>query len=55
MGSRVMHFVIAHEIIRKIPELDRDAFLIGAIAPDAVSPKGGSHFFKAAMKIIPGE
>lgn len=48
MGSRVMHFVIAHEIIRKIPDLDRDAFLIGAIAPDAVSPKGGSHFFQGS-------
>lgn len=45
MGSRVMHAMIANQIASRVAVQDRPAFLLGAIAPDAVSPKERSHFF----------
>jgi len=40
-----MHLIIANQIAEKIPIPNKEAFLIGGIAPDAVSPKELSHFF----------
>ncbi|GEN45047.1 zinc dependent phospholipase C family protein [Alkalibacillus haloalkaliphilus] len=45
MGSRIMHLVIANRILENIVVTDRTAFLLGGIAPDAVSPKEKSHFY----------
>jgi hypothetical protein len=46
MGSRVMHSIINNEISSRMKIEDRAAFLLGGIAPDAVSPKDLSHFYK---------
>ncbi|PKR76771.1 hydrolase [Halalkalibacillus sediminis] len=46
MGSRIMHLVIANRIAEQLSIEDRTAFLLGGIAPDAVSPKDLSHFFE---------
>ncbi|PGS53923.1 zinc dependent phospholipase C family protein [Bacillus sp. AFS041924] len=45
MGSRNMHLIIANQVAKKISISDKSSFLIGGIAPDAVSPKELSHFF----------
>ena len=45
MGSRIMHLVIANRIAERLSIEDKTAFLLGGIAPDAVSPKDLSHFF----------
>ncbi|WP_026909186.1 zinc dependent phospholipase C family protein [Paucisalibacillus globulus] len=45
MGSRIMHLIIANQIAEKINIQDKHAFFIGGVAPDAVYPKGKSHFF----------
>lgn len=46
MGSRLMHTIIAYEIASRLQIEDVGSFLLGAIAPDAVSPKDLSHFYK---------
>ena len=46
MGSRIMHLVIANRIAEQLSIEDKTTFLLGGIAPDAVSPKDLSHFFK---------
>jgi hypothetical protein len=40
-----MHLIIANQIAEKINIQDKHAFFIGGVAPDAVYPKGKSHFF----------
>ena len=45
MGSRIMHLIIANRIAESLSIEDRTQFLLGSIAPDAVSPKELSHFF----------
>lgn len=45
MGSRIMHLVIANQIAQNLSMKDRTSFLLGNIAPNAVSPKDVSHFF----------
>lgn len=39
MGSRIMHLMIANGIAEKLSIKDKTSFLIGGIAPDAVTPK----------------
>lgn len=46
MGSRVMHSIIANEIASRLKMEDRAAFLLGGVAPDVISPKDLSHFYK---------
>jgi len=50
MGSRIMHLIIANRIAECLSIEDRTAFLLGGIAPDAVSPKDLSHFFKGEVQ-----
>ena len=50
MGSRIMHLVIANKIAESLSIEDKTAFLLGGIAPDAVSPKDLSHFFKGEVQ-----
>ncbi|UNK17011.1 zinc dependent phospholipase C family protein [Paenibacillus sp. N3/727] len=50
MGSRIMHLVIANRITECLSIEDRTPFLLGSIAPDAVSPKDLSHFFKGEVQ-----
>jgi len=45
MGSRIMHSIIAYKIAESVSIPDKTSFLLGGIAPDAVSPKDVSHFF----------
>lgn len=45
MGSRVMHLLIANHIANHFSIQDKLPFLLGGVAPDAVSPKELSHFF----------
>lgn len=45
MGSRIMHVIIANRIAESLSIEDRTPFLLGSIAPDAVSTKNESHFF----------
>lgn len=49
MGSRIMHLVIANRIAECLSIEDRTLFLLGGIAPDAVSPKDFSHFYKGEV------
>ena len=50
MGSRIMHLVIANKIAEALSIEDKTSFLLGGIAPDAVSPKDLSHFFKGEVQ-----
>jgi hypothetical protein len=50
MGSRIMHLVIANRIAECLSIKDRTLFLLGSIAPDAVSTKDISHFFKGEVQ-----
>ncbi|WP_342601055.1 hydrolase [Psychrobacillus sp. FSL H8-0483] len=50
MGSRIMHLIIANRIAECLSIEDRTPFLLGGIAPDAVSPKDSSHFFKGEVQ-----
>lgn len=50
MGSRIMHLVIANRIAECLSIEDRTSFLLGGIAPDAVTPKEVSHFFKGNVQ-----
>jgi len=50
MGSRIMHLVIANRIAECLSIEDRTPFLLGSIAPDAVTPKEVSHFFKGNVQ-----
>ncbi|WP_097149538.1 zinc dependent phospholipase C family protein [Ureibacillus acetophenoni] len=45
MGSRIMHLIIANRIADRLSIENRTEFLLGGIAPDAVSPKDDSHFY----------
>ncbi|WP_217559381.1 zinc dependent phospholipase C family protein [Paenibacillus sp. GbtcB18] len=45
MGSRIMHLIIGYKIAKSLSIEDRTLFLLGSIAPDAVSTKDESHFF----------
>ncbi|WP_048823435.1 hypothetical protein [Bacillus sp. B-jedd] len=46
MGSRIMHGIIANLIAEQLNINDFPSFLLGGIAPDAVSPSEKSHFFR---------
>ncbi|WP_347550107.1 zinc dependent phospholipase C family protein [Pseudalkalibacillus hwajinpoensis] len=48
MGSRIMHLLIARRLSDQITITDKEAFLAGSIAPDAVSgeAKDRSHFYE---------
>lgn len=48
MGSRIMHLIIANKIADQLSITDKNSFLLGGIAPDAVSSKETSHFFKGS-------
>lgn len=50
MGSRIMHLVIANKIAERLSIEDKTTFLLGGIAPDAVSPKDLSHFYKGEVQ-----
>ncbi|WDH95427.1 zinc dependent phospholipase C family protein [Paenibacillus urinalis] len=50
MGSRIMHLIIANRIAESLSMEDRTLFLLGSLAPDAVSPKESSHFFKGEVQ-----
>lgn len=41
-----MHLIIANRIAERLSIEDKATFLLGGIAPDAVSPKDLSHFYK---------
>ncbi|RXJ04306.1 hydrolase [Anaerobacillus alkaliphilus] len=45
MGSRIMHAIIANRIVDILSIDDRTSFLLGSLAPDAVSTKDISHFY----------
>jgi hypothetical protein len=45
-----MHLIIANRIAEEIYIQDKNSFLLGGIAPDAVSPKDASHFFKGDVR-----
>ncbi|RLQ89985.1 hydrolase [Falsibacillus albus] len=45
MGSRIMHLIIGNKIAQSLSIEDKSSFLLGSIAPDAVSNKNASHFF----------
>ncbi|QOS77650.1 zinc dependent phospholipase C family protein [Paenibacillus sp. JNUCC31] len=50
MGSRIMHLVIANRIADSLSIKDKIPFLLGSIAPDAVSSKDSSHFFAGEVQ-----
>lgn len=46
LGSRIMHLIIANRIADSLSIKEKNNFLIGGIAPDAVNSKELSHFFR---------
>lgn len=50
MGSRIMHLIIANRIAESLSIEERTSFLVGSVAPDAVSTKNESHFFKGEVQ-----
>lgn len=48
MGSRIMHAIIGYKIAESLAIVDQTSFLLGSVAPDAVSSfeeKNLSHFY----------
>lgn len=45
VGSGIMHVIIDNKIAERLSMENRTPFLVGSIAPDAVSTKNESHFF----------
>jgi len=41
MGSHLMHLVIANEVLAHLTDVDRTAFLLGNLAPDATTSRKG--------------
>jgi len=50
MGSRIMHLIVANRISECLSIVDKTPFLLGNIAPDAVTTKNSSHFFAGAIQ-----
>ncbi|MFF2888349.1 zinc dependent phospholipase C family protein [Paenibacillus sp. NPDC057967] len=50
MGSRLMHAIIANRMADALQIQDKPSFLLGSLAPDAVSPKDASHFFTGDIR-----
>lgn len=53
MGSRIMHLIIADQVSKKLSIENKQTFLIGGIAPDAVltrESKMESHFFEGSLE-----
>lgn len=50
MGSRIMHAIIAYRIADTLQIQDKPSFLLGSVAPDAVSTKDTSHFFTGDIR-----
>jgi hypothetical protein len=49
MGSRIMHLIIANQTAGKLSITDKHSFLLGGVAPDAVSNKDLSHFYSGSV------
>lgn len=52
MGSRMMHLIIAEHVSEKLKLKNKHMFLLGGIAPDAVSAvetKAASHYFGGSL------
>lgn len=45
MGSHLMHLVIANEVLAHLTDVDRTAFLLGNLAPDATTSKQNTHYY----------
>ena len=43
MASRMLHFVMASELLQELGIKDRNRFLVGALLPDASSHPDGSY------------
>lgn len=54
MGSRIMHLIVANRIADSLSIVDKTPFLLGNIAPDAVTTKDSSHFLLVKFRIIQG-
>ncbi|WP_068775009.1 zinc dependent phospholipase C family protein [Paenibacillus sp. FJAT-26967] len=50
MGSRIMHLIIANRIAESLSIENKTSLLLGSVAPDAVSTKNESHFFKGTAQ-----
>ncbi|WP_413377683.1 hypothetical protein [Paenibacillus taichungensis] len=50
MGSRIMHLIVANRIADSLSIVDKTSFLLGNIAPDAVTTKDSSHFFAGEIQ-----
>ncbi len=45
MGSHLMHLVIGNEVSAHLTDVDRTAFLLGNLAPDATTSKQNTHYY----------
>lgn len=45
MGSHLMHLVIGNEVLAHLTDVDRTAFLLGNLAPDATTSKQNTHYY----------
>ncbi|VWX37659.1 zinc dependent phospholipase C family protein [Exiguobacterium oxidotolerans] len=49
MGSRMMHYVLAQQLSTRFPELNRNRFILGGIAPDAhLQDKERAHYYRGS-------
>jgi hypothetical protein len=51
VGSRIMHVIIANKIANRLSIEDRTHFLLGSIAPDAVTTKNESHRSRGGQNV----
>ena len=53
MASRMLHYVMARELLQELEVKDKNRFLVGALLPDASSHKDGSydvaHFYEEVV------
>lgn len=56
MASRMLHYVVALELLQKLKIKDKNRFLVGALLPDASSHQDGSydiaHFYAEAEREV---
>ena len=56
MASRMLHYVMARELLQKLKIKDKNRFLVGALLPDASSHQDGSydtaHFYEEAEREV---
>ena len=51
MATWIVHLRLAENLLEEIPDLDRDAFALGNVAPDSGIPEGNWEHFSPPLEV----